>query len=247
MSADFIETARREGAPTVIFVHGAGGNRTHWGFQMRDLRDAAHLVAVDLPGHGKSAPIADLSIEAYADVVEEVVRTLGSTRVVIAGHSMGGAIALTIGLRQRPWLAGLVLVGTGAKLRVTNAILFGLQADFEGTCRQIVGWSVSPDCPAELRARALADYSACAPDVMLADFRACNAFDVRERVAEIAVPSLVVCGASDQLTPAKFSEFLAEKIAGSTLEVVAGSGHLVPVEKPDAMNAALRRFLTTLR
>jgi pimeloyl-ACP methyl ester carboxylesterase len=246
VSVHFVETPARDGAPTLVFVHGAGSNHTYWGLQLRDLRDAARAVALDLPGHGKSAPAAPSSIAIHADAVEEVVRSVGAARVGLVGHSMGGAIALELALRRPEWLAGLALVGAGAKLRVTNPILFGLQADFAGTCRQIVNWSVAPQCPAEIRARALADLSACPPDVVLADFRACHVFDVRDRVGEIGVPTLVLCGTADQMTPPKFSEFLAEKIPGSTLTVVPGAGHMVAIERPDVVNAALRRWLATL-
>ena len=236
----FIETPRRESAPTLLCVHGAGGNHTHWGFQVRDLCDVAQVVAVDLPGHGKSPPIPDVSIDAYADSIERVVERIGGTNVVIAGHSMGGAIALTIGLRRPAWLCGLVLVGTGAKLRVAPAFLEGLEKDHPSACREIIAWSVGPDCPAAIRERALADYAACDPRVVLEDFRACDRFDVRERLGEIAVPALVLCGSADRMTPPRYSEFLANRIPQATLAIIPGCGHLVMIENPTAVNERIR-------
>ncbi len=237
----FVEVGR--GDATLVLVHGAGGNHTHWGFQLRGLAESARLIAVDLPGHRRSQEIPDVSIDAYAGAVARVVEEARATRVVAVGHSMGGAIALTLALRRAPWLSGIVLVATGAKLRVSPAFLEGLQQSPDAACREILDWAVGPDCPASIRERALADFAACPPSVFLDDFRACDRFDVRDRLAEISVPALVACGSDDRMTPPHFSEFLAHRIDRASLEIVPGSGHMLMIEKPEALNAAIQRWL----
>ena len=123
--------AARPAGPPLVLVHGAGGNLMHWPGALRRL--PGHTVyALDLPGHGKSGGAGRAEIGAYADVVRGFAEALGLVPFVLAGHSMGGAIALEFALRYPARLAGLILVGTGAKLRVAPEILTGILDDLRG-------------------------------------------------------------------------------------------------------------------
>jgi len=110
------------GAPTLCLIHGAGGNTLSWIRQLEGLADAARVVALDLPGHGESEGGGCRRIEDYARVVGGFISAAGLGRVVLGGHSMGGGIAQTVALEHPELLAGLVLVGTGARLRVLRRI-----------------------------------------------------------------------------------------------------------------------------
>ncbi|HEX7562659.1 MAG TPA: alpha/beta fold hydrolase, partial [Bradyrhizobium sp.] len=110
----------------LVFVHGAAGSHLVWGRQVRVLGEITHAVAIDLPGHGRSTLPGRNSIEDYGQVVLGLLDALGFERAVIVGHSMGGAIAQTLALSRPDRVAGLGLVGTGARLRVLPAIIDGL-------------------------------------------------------------------------------------------------------------------------
>jgi pimeloyl-ACP methyl ester carboxylesterase len=106
------------GALTLVLVHGSGGDHTTWKPQLEGLAAAARIVALDLPGHGASSGEGCDTIGAYAAVVCRFLNGLGSGAVVLGGHSLGGAIAQTLALDAPELLRGLVLVGTGARLKV---------------------------------------------------------------------------------------------------------------------------------
>ena len=230
------------GLPPLVLVHGAGGTYLHWPPDLRHLPDAP-AYALDLPGHGRSGGQARDTIEAYSDVVYGFVRSLGLPPVVIMGHSMGGAIAQDFALRHKDLLAGLALVGTGARLRVAGSILNGLREDYPATARMIGEWahaSYPSEKMLKLYVQRLLEVPA---EVTYDDFVACNRFDLMEDVSRIDVPTLVVCGQEDRLTPPKYCSYLAANIPGAELVLVPAAGHMVMLEQPEEVTAAVERFL----
>ena len=234
-----------QGLP-VIFVHGAGANHLVWGAQMRALGRIAHVIAIDLPGHGKSDLPGCDSVEAYGDVILGLMDGLGFERAVIVGHSMGGAIAQMFALSHRDRVAGLGLIGTGARLRVLPAVLDGIQDDFENTTRLIIENSYWQPMDESVRRLAEEQLRACPAAVTHGDFIACDQFDVRTRLAAIQTPTLIVCGKQDQMAPPKYSEYLHANIANSQLELINGAGHSVMIEQAQAVNHALVEFMRAL-
>jgi pimeloyl-ACP methyl ester carboxylesterase len=235
----------RPAEPPLVLVHGAGGNLMHWPGELRRLPGRT-VYALDLPGHGKSRGAGQAEIGAYAEVVRDFAEALDLPALVLAGHSMGGAIALEFALRYPARLAGLILVGTGARLRVAPEILTGILDDSARTAELLAqrahGERVDPNL-LRLYARRLREVD---PRVIHDDFLACDAFDRRADVNRIALPTLILCGDADRMTPVKFSQFLHEQIAGSQLVVVPGAGHMVMLEQPAAVAEAVAHFLTGL-
>jgi pimeloyl-ACP methyl ester carboxylesterase len=173
------------------------------------------------------------------------MEALGLSKAVIGGHSMGGAIAQEMALSYPQQVLGLVLVGTGARLRVLPTILEGTLADFEKTVELICGYAYSPRAPRELVRQGQNQMLQVSPQTVHGDFAASNAFDVMGRLGEIHCPTLIICGADDALTPPKYSSFLAERIGGARLEIIAGAGHMVMIENPDRVAEAISAALAT--
>jgi len=233
--------------PPLVLVHGAGGRLRQWPAALREL-PGRRVIALDLPGHGSSPPPAHRSVPAYARSVLGLLDSLGVGTAAIAGHSMGGAVALALALEAPSRVAALALVGTGARLRVAAAILQAT-ADperFRVFAERSADLSFGPGASAALRREFADDWRAAGAEVAHGDFLACDAFDAMSRLGEIRAPTLVICGAEDRLTPLRYSEYLRDHVAGARLEVLAGAGHMVMLEAPAAVADAVGGFLAGL-
>jgi pimeloyl-ACP methyl ester carboxylesterase len=231
--------------PTVAFIHGAGGTHENWRFQLRDLGPTRNALALDLPGHGESQGDGYPTIGEYRDFLRDFLMALGNPRTILVGHSMGGGIALQFALSYPDRLAALVLVGTGARLRVHPEIFATIRRDMSEAARTISAWAYSPrSAPASVAGAAEA-FARNRPSVVEADFRACDAFDVMGELSAIAVPTLILCGQDDRLTPVKYAQFLREHIPGAALALIPDAGHMAMLERPADFNRALSAFLDT--
>ncbi|MBC7226609.1 MAG: alpha/beta fold hydrolase [Thermoflexales bacterium] len=238
-------TVNGRGGPALILIHGAGGNHLHWPAALRRLPGAT-VYAVDLPGHGRSEGPGRERIEDYAADVVRFMDAIGVTRGILVGHSMGGAIAQMTALVAPERVAGLVLVGTGARLRVAPVLLDGILQDARGTVALITEWAWGPEADPAMVARGRQMMARVDPQVVWGDFAACDRFDIRERVGEIAAPTLVITGSEDRMTPPKFGQWLAERIPGARFVLVEGAGHMVMLEKPDQVAGAIREWLEVI-
>ena len=222
----------------LLMVHGSGQNELTYHYQTAQF---ANADAVNLPGHPDGQPRD--SIAGYVDWLRDYALANGYPPFVLFGHSMGGAIALDYALRFPQDLAGLVLIGTGARLRV--------HPDYLNRCLDDAQWraeapayyeAINRQLAPQLAARALQS----GPMVERNDLLACDRFDVMERVREIAIPSLVIVGADDVMTPVRYAEYLGRELPDAEVVVVPGSGHFVTLEQPAAVNTAIARFLERL-
>ncbi len=226
--------------PIFCFIHGAGCTADVFAAQRAAFPDA---LALTLPGH--TTPGAPASIAAFADAVAEELERRGARDVVLVGSSMGGAIALELALRALPAVRGVVLIGSGARLRVAPAIFEAIEADFPAAARMLAGYFFAEPSAERIDA-AVAAMLAVGPEQTVRDFAACNAFDVTERLGEIAVPLLALVGERDVMMPPKFSAFVADRVSGATTRILPGAGHLAMIESPAETNEALRSFITQL-
>ena len=235
-----------EGLKTLVFVHGSGGSHLHWNYQRRFFEKSYNVVAVDLPGHGEANSDGGDSVGAYAEHLFHLLRALPGDAFCLFGHSLGGAIVQEFTLIYPQYVEALVLVGTGARLRVLPEILEGIQGRFEETVEMICNYAFSKETPKGLIQKGIETMLQARPAVLYGDLAACKQFDVMDRVGIIQVPTLVVCGGDDVMTPPKYARFLAEKISGAKLEIIDGAGHMVMIEKPDEFNSRILEFLAPL-
>jgi pimeloyl-ACP methyl ester carboxylesterase len=227
----------------LIFIHGAGNTGLLWHYQTEYFTGSE---AVNLPGHPEGKPCT--SIDEYAQWLHRYTHQGEHLALVIAGHSLGGAIAMMYALSYPDDVKALILIGTGARLRVRSDLLKKLEG--------------SIDAPAQwLKKVAEPPYSRVAPDVtkkivdgmakvgaavQLHDFRCCDRFDIMDKVSQIAVPTLVICGSEDNMTPVKYAQYLVNKITGAKLVIIEGATHYCLLEKPAEANRAIEMFLNKL-
>jgi len=223
-----------------IFIHGAGANPMVWRLQLIHFNGS---LAVELPGHPSGAGYS--TIEDYASSVEEYIRKEAVKEPVLVGHSMGGAIAITLALAKFN-LAGLVLVGTGARLRVQPTILSKVKENYEEASKLIAAWSVSPGSDPVIAQRIAQELLRTNSRVTYGDFMACDKFDRMNEVQDITCKTLIVVGEDDRMTPVKYSQYLHEKILGSKLVVIPRAGHSVMLEQHRLFNGAVEAFLGSL-
>ena len=228
---------------TVLFIHGAGGSQLSWIFQKGFFEKEFNPIIIDLPGHGDSEGDGEEEIESYAGHVDGFLRTLNLESLYLVGHSMGGAIVQTLALTRPEVIKGIVLVGTGARLRVLPEVLKGIKNNFEETVRKIVRYAFSQKASAELIEGGIEHLMKCPPKALYGDFLACDRFDLMREVEKIGLPTLILCGEEDELTPVKYSEFLHQHIRTSRLETLPNAGHMVMLESPDAFNLKVREFM----
>ncbi len=157
---------------------------------------------------------------------------------------MGGAIVQTLALKYPEMIKGIVLVGTGARLRVLPMILSGLLENFEETVRKINELHYSQKTSPDMLAKSLERMLDVRPEILHGDYMACDRFDIMKEVEQIKLPTLIICGEEDQLTPVKYSEFLHQRIKGSRLEIIPGAGHMVMMESPSVFNEKLKEFMS---
>jgi pimeloyl-ACP methyl ester carboxylesterase len=236
------ETGRAD--RTVVLLHGAGGTGRRWNAQLAGI-DGHRLIAPDLPGHGQSEGEARGSVAEYLEFVSDFVSGLGLKRFVIGGHSLGGAIALDFALTHHDLMDGLILVGSGGRLRVKPEILETLARGELPVGN--VQYSYALNASTDVLDRAAREMKGVPAGVYLADFRACDTFDALDRLGGIRVPTLVICGKDDRMTPVKFSEYLIGHIPNAKLALVPDAGHMVMIEQPRVVNEHIAAFLDALR
>lgn len=244
----FLHQGDDSATPPLLLIHGAGGSHLHWAPEIRRL-NGFKVVALDLPGHGKSEGIGLQSVNDYVEAVQDFMDAMDLPAAVIVGHSMGSAIALQLALDAPDHVLALVMVSGGSSLRVNPSILENAAnpATFPLAVKAINDWAFGAECDPRLRELAAQRMQKeTRPTVLYADFLACNDFNASEQLEKVKNPTLILCGTDDKMTPLRHSHALHEAIAGSELVEIEGAGHMVALEKPRQVAEALEDFIDRL-
>jgi pimeloyl-ACP methyl ester carboxylesterase len=227
----------------LVFLHGAGCSSLSFYYQLRHFRNSK---AIDLPGHPDGTACPD--IDSYLEWTRGFITARRYKDVVLCGHSMGGAIALQYALNYPDELKGIILLGTGARLRVHPQYLERAREPGENNASWLAGHlkyykKVQPDIYQVVEQRA----GQIGPSVELNDLLACDQFDVMDQVHDIKLPAQVICGSEDAMTPVKYANYLAKKIKGSRKSIIPNGTHFVQMEKYQQVNEAIEGFLVSLK
>ncbi|MBK6807057.1 MAG: alpha/beta hydrolase [Betaproteobacteria bacterium] len=239
--------------PAVVFVHGAANDHSVWLLQSRYFaHHGKGVLAVDLPGHGRSAGAALGSVDAIADWLPRVLDAAGLAQAALVGHSLGALAVLACAARHPARVAKVALLGPAVPMEVSEALLDAAKANDHVAYELINGWSTSAGkqlggntVPGMwLLGSAIRLMERTAPGVLHADLVACSAWTGGlEAAAAVRCPSLVVIGARDIMAPPRAAKGLVEALAGARVVTLPDTGHAMMAEQPDAVLDALRGFL----
>jgi len=239
--------------PAVVFIHGAGMDHTVWALQARYFaHHGRSVLAVDLPGHGRSGGELLRSIGAMASWLVKLLDAVGLASAAFVGHSMGALIALEAAGSAPARARGLALLGVAARMPVHP----DLQSAADGNRRLgpelVTSWGHGPSGhlggnPAPglwIMGGSLQLLERAPPGALAADLAACNAYDgAVAAAARVACPTLLLLGGLDRMTPPAKAAPLAEAIKTARTVTLAGAGHMLMSERPDAVIDALRKAI----
>lgn len=228
---------------TVVFLHGVGQDHTVWVLPTRYF--AGHdrnVLAVDLPGHGRSEGAPHQSVEEMADWVSELMDEAGVDEAAIAGHSMGSLVALDMAARHPDRVRVLVMVAVSIPLAVGDLLMKAAADDSHDAIEMLTYWGLSN--AAQIGGNAnpgmwmagggMRLWERAAHGTIHADLKACDDYVAGlDRAAEIICPALLLLGQRDRMTPVRAAKVLRETLAEQDTVIFEGAGHALLLERPD--------------
>jgi pimeloyl-ACP methyl ester carboxylesterase len=237
----------------IVFVHGAGNDHSVWALQSRYFaHHGRNALAVDLPGHGRSAGPALASVEALADWIPAFLDAAGIGAATLVGHSMGALAALECAARHPERVTRVALLGPAAPMVVSDVLLDAAKRDDHVAFELINGWSFSAGkqlggntMPGVwLTGNALRLLERTNPGVLHTDLVACDAYaGALAAAAKVRCPTLAIVGARDIMAPPKNARELIGALREARLVDLPDCGHAMMAEQPDAVLDALRSFV----
>ena len=236
--------------PTIVFLHGAGFDHTTWALHSRWFAHHGYgVLAPDLPGHGRSSGAPLPAIADMADWTASLLDAAGTTTAKLVGHSMGSLIALETAARHPAKVSALSLIGTAATMTVGLDLLQAAEAGDHAAIDMVSIWglgyqaelggSLAPGLWMHGGAQRVLENGR--PGVLFNDLSACNAYQgALVAAAKVAVPATLILGERDMMTPARAGKALAAALPNSRTIVLRGAGHMMMVERPDELLAALQ-------
>lgn len=231
--------------PTLLFVHGAGQRAYTWRFQEKVFKNHPKLnyIALDLPGRAGSEGKGLKTVSEYKNFVLEFIDALNLDNLILAGHSMGGGIAMLMALENPEKVKALILIATSAKLSVAEQTLEKVRDNYQEFFELSPTRAFADESPEALKVVYREGLVDTGSEVCYGDLMACNVFDIMNEVERIDLPTLIISAEKDIMTPAKYGEYLHQKIYGSEFHLIKGSGHFVMQEKAKKVNDLLLDFL----
>src|SRR6202158_4965666 len=236
--------------PTIVLLHGAGFDHTTWALHSRWFAHHGFgVLAPDLPGHGRSSGAPLPTIADMADWTAALLEAAGAAKAKLVGHSMGSLIALETAARHPLKVSALSLIGTAATMTVGPDLLKAAEANDQTAIDMVSIWglgfhaglggSLAPGLWMHSGAQRVLEQ--CRPGVLFNDLAACNAYQgALAAAAQIKIPTTLILGERDMMTPAKAGKALAAALPDSRTVVLRGAGHMMMAERPDELLAALQ-------
>ena len=244
----------QEGAPWLIFLHGAGSSHLVWSQQSRSFAYGGYnVLAIDFPGHNLSSGEPLENVEAQADWLIDVMGQLNIDKVSLVGHSQGGLVALSLASKAPEKVEKIVFVATAAAIPVNDMLISAAETKQHRAKSSMTAWGLGPEAhhydntvPGFSHiGGGLRTMDLNVEEALPIDLKACNAFENGlEMASALQCPTMTVLAGKDKMTPLKFGMKLAEALPNNQLHVLKHSGHTIPLECAHELNAFMREFLS---
>ncbi len=237
------------GGIPLVFLHGVGSDKSAWDPQLGHFGATRRTIAFDFPGYGESGPLVERSgapHDQFAEAILAALNSLGLDRVHLCGLSLGGVVAIALAHRAPKRIASLILADSFARHPDGSAIVkrsIAASNDMPALAKARVPHLLAPEPDEALSAALVQTMSRIDPAAFRFASRAVWLADQRDRAATVQLPTLIICGACDRVTPPALSEELAALIAESHVVMIASAAHLPNLEQPAAFNRALAAFI----
>jgi pimeloyl-ACP methyl ester carboxylesterase len=254
---DYFYEERGKGMPLVL-LHGFPLSHGMWNPQITDLSSVARVIAPDFRGFGRSKSEAVFTIDSLADDIHQLLAGIGALPCVVAGLSMGGYVALAFARKYTVDLNGLVLIDTRAdadspqakESRQKNIDLVrqnGAPAIADAMIPRLLSPGADEGRPELARSLRQMIEAGPASTIERALVALRDRADSTAALSKIGVPTLILVGDNDQITPLELSEKMQQAVAGSKVTIIRGAGHMSSMEQPAQVNQALRQFMQKLQ
>ena len=243
--------------PSLAMAHGFPLDSRMWNAQAAELSDRYRIICPDLHGFGQSDSESPFSIESLADDLHKLLASINAVPTVLVGLSMGGYVALAYARKYARDLRGLILVDTRAdadtaegKANRDKMVAQVRESGSKAIADAMLPRLVAPDVPRtrpQLAKELRAMMESCPPKTIEHALLAMrDRPDQTASLGAIEVPTLVIVGDADAITPPAVARSMHDKIAGSQLAIIRGAGHMTPMEQPAQVNQAIRQFMETV-
>ncbi len=232
---------------SIFFIHGSGGDHSLWSFQYAKLHKDFNIVGVDLPGHGGSEGKGESDIKEYTKWMKKILDALCLPNAVLVGHSLGAAIALKFAADFAPMIKGVVAVGGGLKMPVNPSIFELLKTAPETAFDLMCKFSLAKENRAVFTEPLKKSMATANIEALYNDLAACDKMDLTQDVKKIRLPTLILCGTEDKMTPPGLSEQITASVSDARLCLIEGAGHMVMMEKAQEFNEALNSFVQSVK
>lgn len=248
--------SRRPGDPAILLLHGLLFDGGMWRGQVEALSALGRVIIIDGPGHGKSEPPPRFMMEEHADALLDALGDLDVARALVVGLSWGGMVGMRLALQHPAKVAGLALLDTSAERQtLIERIRYRAFVAMHRRVGMPYGMFVKGVAPLMFASRTLLER----PDLLETTYRRTMGFDregvarsslavvvhrtsILEKLGQLRVPTLVMCGREDLACPVDKHENIARAIPGARLVVLEGLGHMSALEDPEAVNEHLVPF-----
>lgn len=234
----------------ILFLHGVGSDKSVWEPQLEHFGKQRRAIAFDYPGYGESDFHADATRDDFAEAMHAGMDGLGIERAHICGLSLGGVIAIAMHAAAPDRCASLILADSFAVHPEGQAIygraLEASATGLRGLAERRAPLLLAPNTPNAVCREVIETMAAINPEAYRLGARAVWLAEQRERAAAIDVPTLVLVGDLDPITPPDLSKELAELVPGARLEVIHNASHIANLDKPDEFNRLVDDFLSAV-
>jgi 3-oxoadipate enol-lactonase len=234
-------------AVPIVFLHGVGSDKSVWHPQLEHFGRERRAIAFDYPGYGESDPAPEgTTRDDYASAIISAMHELGVDRAHICGLSLGGVVAIAIHHAAPDRCASLILADTFAVHPDGRAVYersITASSDLRGAAEARVDVLLSQPAIPAVRREVVETMARIDPAAYRIGARAVWLADQRERAQDIDVPTLVLVGNQDLITPAELSSELVDLVPNARMQVIAGAGHLTNLENPAEFNAVVGQFI----